>query len=166
VLTTGTGLITKTLNDNEMEAKNLRIGNYVTWIDEDDPSNAVLTLVGIYLNDAIWVEWTWEDGSNDNTDCDLETIKGIPITEEWLNKFGFDDAEYKKGYTGVEFRTNVILDFVLTKPKFMGEWQDYYAFDLGQNRFVPMKYVHELQNLFFAVTSTELELKQESSACS
>jgi hypothetical protein len=91
----------------------------------------------------------------------------IGLDINWLNNFGFDDSEYKKGYTGIEFRSNMILDFVITKPKFMGEWQDYYAFDLGQHRFIPLNFVHELQNLFFAVTGgKELELKSESSACS
>ena len=126
-----------------MKAKNLRIGNLITI------HNCLQEVVELPLPE----------------NCTSENTKGIPITEEWLNNFGFDDTEYKKGYTGVEFRTNVILDFVLTKPKFMGEWQDYYVFDLGQNRFVPMKYVNELQNLFFAVTSTELEFKQSVIAC-
>ena len=123
----------------EMEAKNLRIGNLITI------HNCLQEVIELPLPE----------------NCTSENTQGIELDIDWLNKFGFSDAEYKKGYTGVDFRTNLMMDFVLTKPKFMGEWQDYYAFDLGQNRFVPMKYVHELQNLFFAVTSTELEIKQD-----
>ena len=135
-----------------MEAKNLRIGNYVTWIDEDDPSNAVLTLVGIYLNDAIWVEWTWGDGSNDNTDCDLETIKGIPITEEWLNKFGF---EKKKGSISYD-KDKLSLyfgDTILSDKNGRTYWNSWAIMEKTPN------YIHELQNLFFAINGSELESK-------
>ena len=129
-----------------MEAKNLRLHNWVLC-------NGLRTTVNIPLLKAVFEKNI------------QETVEPLPLTIEWLNKFGFDDSEYKKGYTGVEFRTNMILDFVLTKPKFMGEWQNDYCYDLGQHRFVPIKYVHELQNLFFAITTTELEIKEDVSAC-
>ena len=41
----------------------------------------------------------------------------------------------------------------------VNKWQESYCFDLGQHRFITVKYVHELQNLFFAVTTTELEIE-------
>ena len=127
-----------------MEAKKFRIGN--------------LILIHGFLQEIIELPLP--------ENCTDKNTQGINLTDEWIDKFGFDDSDYKKGYTGIEFKTNVILDFVLTKPKFMGEWQDTYCFDLGQHRFVPVRYVHELQNLFFAITTTELEIKQDVSACS
>jgi len=143
-----------------MKAQDLRIGNYVT-LDEEDAGNAVLTLVGIYLNDAIWVEWTWEDGSNDNTDCDLETIKGMPITEKWLSKFGF--KKDNNGNYWIDLQTNYI-ELMLSGDY----WYPVYAQvpemsheeeqRVSTNR---IEFVHELQNLFFAFTGTELELKQQ-----
>ena len=128
-----------------MEAKNFRVGNFV-----EQPNR-------IGKVSEVWQEALRLEGYNNAYDY-IHT-KPIPLTKEWIDKFGFDDSEYKDGYTGVEFRTNMTMDFVLTKPKIMGEWQDYYAYDLGQHRFVGLQYVHELQNLFFAITTTELELK-------
>jgi len=127
-----------------MKAKNFRIGNllYNTEGKVDKVNMEAL-------------KYLLEYG-----DTKMCQAKPIPLTKEWLDKFGFDDSEYKEGYTGVEFRTNLIMDFVLTKPNFMGEWQNYYTYDLGQHRFVGVHYVHELQNLFFAITTTELELKE------
>jgi hypothetical protein len=127
-----------------MEAKKFRIGNLILIHD------CLQEIIELPLPE----------------NCTDKNTKGINLTDEWIDKFGFDDSDYKKGYTGIEFRTNMIMDFVLTKPKFMGEWQESYCFDLGQHRFVTVKYVHELQNLFFAVTTTELEMKQDISACS
>ena len=86
---------------------------------------------------------------------------------EWLNKFGFDDKEYKEGYIGIDikFSNGMTGDFTLSKPKLMGEWQNNFAFELREHRFVQIEFVHELQNLFFAINNTELELKNECSAC-
>lgn len=136
-----------------MEARNLRIGNFVRakspekteWVEAHKIS--AHTLYSMEYPTAM-----------DFVKPDMEPI---PLTKKWLDKFGFDDSEYKEGYTGVDYRTNLIMDFVLTKPNFMGEWQNYYTYDLGQHRFVALHYVHELQNLFFAVTTTELELKTD-----
>lgn len=87
-----------------------------------------------------------------------EGWKATPIilTEEILLKLGFNDADYKKGYIGKEFKSNLILDFVLTKPKHLGDWLDCYVFELGNHRIVPIKYLHELQNFYFAITKQEL----------
>lgn len=135
-----------------MEAKNFRIGNFVNAGFKNEKKRSTHEMTGSCILDLYA-----------NAEKGVFKYDPIPLTDEWINKFGFDDAEYKKGYTGVEFRTNMILDFVLTKPEFMGKWQDYYAYDLGQHRFVPLNYVHQLQNLFFAITSTELTVKQEVS---
>jgi hypothetical protein len=146
-----------------MKAKKLRIGNLVgikktalhadgcntenDYFEIEELKKDVVEFKGFYAGEY------------------YKDLKGIELNAGLLSLYGFDDSEYKKGYTGVEFRTNLIMDFVLTKPKFMGEWQDTYCFDLGKHRFVPVRYVHELQNLFFAITTTELEIKQNVSTC-
>ena len=140
-----------------MEAKKYRIDNYL-----QDKKGRICKVESLSTEEFNELKAPAIKGA-------LTTLPNAPIELDinWLNNFGFDSSEYKKGYTGIQFRSNMILDFIITEPKVMGEWQDYYAFDLGQNRFVPMKYVHELQNLFFAVTGgKELELKDESSVCS
>ncbi len=73
--------------------------------------------------------------------------------------FGFSTNEYKPGFTGKDFKSGTTtLDFVLDEPFSKGDWQDYYLFDLGHHRFVPVYYVHQLQNLYFAITQQELEV--------
>jgi len=143
-----------------MEAKNLRIGNYFTWIDEYDERNAVLTLVGIYLNDAIWVEWAWEDGSNDNTDCDLETIKGITITEEWCFKFGFTKND--NGNYWIDLQTHN-LELIRFGKYLYPLYVQYAEMHHEDNQMVSLnriEFVHELQNLFFTLAGIDLEIKQ------
>ena len=73
---------------------------------------------------------------------DYERIKSIQITEEWLLKFGFTLSNI------VDYESNCgLLDLKST--------DDGYLFD---SRII-VKSVHQLQNLYFAITQTELELK-------
>lgn len=83
--------------------------------------------------------------------------KAIPITEEMLLKLGFN-KEYKNGWIGIDVKheSGMTTDFVLAEPNKMGEWQTYYAFVYDGYRFVKIEYIHELQNLFFAITKKEL----------
>jgi hypothetical protein len=113
-----------------MEANELRIGNYVN------------TENGIKRVSTVSVDgWSFHSGS-----------EGILLTEEWLLKFGFDkgiDKVYciktKIGYLKV-FET--IGHVLMSLDKYSN------CFKLSDNT----KYVHQLQNLYFALTG--LELKQ------
>lgn len=71
----------------------------------------------------------------------------IPLTEEWLLKFGFIYNDFINGY---------ILDFEDKTLLFMDNGLD---LCLMNNESIDCEYVHQLQNLFFALTGTELELK-------
>lgn len=73
-------------------------------------------------------------------------VKPIPLTEEWLFKFGF-----KKKYKSYEK-----CDFTFLQGGF-----DKLAYKLTIIENTP-KYVHQLQNLYFALTGDELSLKNNS----
>ena len=60
-----------------MEAKELRIGNWVSTTDILIPKHV------IKAEDIVSIE----DGSFENLGLD---VKPIPLTEEWLLKFGFE----------------------------------------------------------------------------
>jgi hypothetical protein len=104
-----------------MKASELRIGNYI------QNSHGTISNVGIVML----------GGQYD--------YHPIPLTEEWLLKFGFEqisDRVYIKNYHyGYEFGiTNI---FVIKNDNcFM--------------RYKHIQYVHELQNLYFALTNEEL----------
>jgi len=73
------------------------------------------------------------------------SMQPIPLTESWLLKFGFDEDG---GYYG-----SYMLWF--EKP-FTHAFLN--ADILGEIKF-PCKYVHQLQNLYFALTGEELTIK-------
>lgn len=140
-----------------MEAKKLRIGNLIGIKETALHADGCNHLEEIFEIEELKKDVVHFKGFHAGEY--YKDLKGIELNAGLLSLYGFDDSEYKEGYTGVEFRTNLILDFVLTKPLKLGEWQKNYVFELGNHRFIQVDYLHELQNLFFAITTTELELK-------
>lgn len=92
---------------------------------------------------------------------DWNNINPVPLTEDWLRKLGFDDKEYKDGFIGIDVRHT---DFVLTKPNIKCEsmTSKYYTFHCsygGWPRFKSFKYLHDLQNFFYALYQEDLTEK-------
>ena len=90
-----------------------------------------------------------------------DKFKPIPLTEEWLLRFGFEKGNkiYPTGYSIELLKT----DFYL-RPSYLGGY--YWGFnkdedniDCELNDVQPIQHVHQLQNLYFALTNTELLCK-------
>lgn len=94
----------------------------------------------------------------------IEYLKPIPLTEEWFLRFGFSKKGFKKGRIGIEVSGEDMTTtyFAISQPKKMVEWQNFWAFEYNDYRFVKLEYVHQLQNLYFALTGKELTLKPET----
>lgn len=75
--------------------------------------------------------------------CEICQYKQILITEEWLLRFGFERREDK---------------MLLISGYFFIVIDDYKGC-LIMGRHIPIKYVHQLQNLHFVLTGEELTLK-------
>lgn len=76
----------------------------------------------------------------------------IPLTEEWLLKFGFvkigTNYENKWLVLWGNIKTKSI-DFVLNEPH------------SRKRKITELKHVHQLQNFYFALTGEELTIKQK-----
>ena len=106
-----------------MKANELRIGNIVYLVDK---------------------EKIWEilDG-HEIDECDENPlVQPIPLTEEWLLKFGFISNPYEDRYE----KGSIHIECLKTK----GETY------LWIENMPHIKYVHQLQNLYFALTGEEL----------
>jgi hypothetical protein len=81
----------------------------------------------------------------DNSVCDT-----IALTPEILDKCGF-----KKDYSGLVLPDKMSLSFSVTKEfGYLACWQDK-CLHLPYN----IKYLHQLQNLYYSLTGEELEAK-------
>jgi hypothetical protein len=122
-----------------IQANELRIDNLVMWDGDICKTNLLLISV------------LYEDGLHPNT-------TPIPLTEEWLVKFGFVG---KEDYNSREYPFAHFIFTKITKSNLCEKFK----IGCNQNGFhfysmVYVKYVHQLQNLFFSITEQELELTQ------
>lgn len=80
----------------------------------------------------------------------LSNIYKIPITEEWLEKFGFiKDAE--TDYRWFKLDSSIAFDLDDYSVRISDSWE-----------FGKRMYVNDIQNLFFALTGNELSIENES----
>jgi len=130
-----------------MKASDLRLVNLVNYriVDEFDERKEWLEVSTIDYDDLRILEI--ENINNQ----DYQPIK---LTEEWLLKLGFNKLEnhiptYYKCFGDLilddyEFSFNISVDWKL----------NYFITVFG--RKITIKYVHQLQNLYFALTDEEL----------
>lgn len=80
-----------------------------------------------------------------------ESYEPIPITPEWLEKLGFEKNEYNSyQLKNIELSEEIIRSI---PPKKTGVWYvEYFQ--------VRIKHVHQIQNLYHALTGDELTLKK------
>lgn len=113
-----------------MKAQELRLGNTISRMH--DINDSVIEIVDMFT-----IDWINRNPNN-------ETYQPIPLTEDWLLKFGFEKSE-----TGF-----------YTKGRFT--YHPEYSWKILENWIkdwvgvTPIIYVHQLQNLYYALTGTEL----------
>jgi len=130
-----------------MTANELRIGNWVncTGIDIDTEEEFSMDCEVVSIPNKLEADYMFDVDfpSEDNS-----SVEPIPLTDKWLVKFGFD-VDNKMD----EDRT---LVYELNAKGFSIE------FEHGNDCFlecigVDILYVHQLQNLYFALTGEELK---------
>jgi len=122
-----------------MKATELRIGNQIMFtIKFDKQPEDIISIT-----------------ANDFTLCMKypDNYKPIPLTEEWLLKFGFE----KQGH--VKFIGEAYDRFVLGKNGIYSVNEIAYIYEVNDHDLCELKYVHQLQNLYFSLTGEELTIK-------
>ncbi len=98
------------------------------------------------------MKWGWEvdvvdleimgEGENDY-------LKPIPLTAEWLEKLGFEQGTNSlemKAWRHPNLKKTIV-------------YHDGFGF-AGEEQIPPLDYVHQIQNLHFALTGEELTVKE------
>ena len=118
-----------------IEANNLRIGNsvYVTQTN-GNPNGWSLIKISLYNLDSAFYHPEW--------------FKGIPITKTRLKKLGFEH-DIGNRWSYVDDNCNITWFYFDDKGLKL----------FGENSFARLKYVHEIQNLYFALMKIELKVK-------
>lgn len=139
-----------------MTAAELRIGNYLYY------EHTTHIVSGVHGNKVY--SWWVKDGqpvieyeAKDISGTQVENpyidvisqYEPIPLTEEWLEKFGFEKNE-----NGLYKLFNQSEVPILLNGDLNGWTCDGINFSINNTQ-----YVHQLQNLYFALTNEELKLK-------
>lgn len=123
-----------------MEANELRIGNIV-WSNDGHYDKIEDEVTGIEYNrvSTKYCKTPYLPISN---------IEPIPLAEKWILKFGFKKVESlcEGGYSlnNVNLSINSINEI------------NFYLFEFG-DWYIKIKFLHQLQNIFFALTGKELK---------
>ena len=121
-----------------LSARELRIGNL--FIEEN--SNEIIEVIGLEKNRILFSGMFLNEWQS----------KPIPLTEEWLLKFGFEkiiDNEFTLRY---DLKKDSRFDYFFPKHNLK-------TFGLrfqGSTFFDVVKYVHQLQNIYFCLCGKEL----------
>jgi len=122
-----------------MKAEELRIGNYVY------PDMSYPEPVKVCPKDFI------------NT----EHLDPIPLTEEWLLKFGFETDSITFGVFINALRLRL---FQIERSNSYNDNKNKFTVTVYQSgrsiEICRVRYVHQLQNLYFALTGEELTIKE------
>jgi hypothetical protein len=116
------------------KANELRLGN---WLQRADGSTFKVTADDIKIID------TWKNPFAPLPDY-------VPLTEEWLITFGADET----GYIGLWLSVRPLITAL--QGRIEGKWYVSQGGSLPHTITNNIMYVHQLQNLYFALTSEEL----------
>lgn len=139
-----------------INANELRIGNLVITDD------GKIVKVKNINNDGINGEWDSEWATFYH-----KWLKGIPLTPEMLEKAGFiHETDWKDGYElpkGKYRQGNIYIsfgdtEFGLSKGAYL--WAELGSPDDYGYHVTHFGHVHQLQNLYFALTGEELQIKE------
>lgn len=121
-----------------MEVNELRIGNYIDY--NDHRSEKVSGIVGNMVH------------FNDDTSCGIGYCFGTPLTPEILAKAGFEKPNNPNDFLGG------YLIYLPTRNRLrIREINDAFTFNAGCI-VTQVDFVHQLQNLYFALCNTELTI--------
>ena len=125
-----------------MKANELMTGNIINWQLGHTIKQGVVTTISppiVVIDHSIKIKEV--------------NLIGIPLTEEWLVKFGFDRVGE---WIGIDFNPRMGIRFYNGNSAECDITQDdkFIAFKCG---FI--QYVHQLQNLYFALTGEELNIQ-------
>lgn len=125
-----------------MKTQELRIRNLIKHTNEVLEVECIHPSYGINF---IFFEGGWGDYGMVCDDYKLQDLEPIPLTEDWLVRMGFEI----KTASVTHNHTFIKGDFIINNPLRGNMTYEH----------IKLKHVHQLQNLYFALTGEELTFK-------
>ena len=136
----------------KLQSKDLRIGNWVECevLDGEIMVNGYEPIVQIKTIEYDWVSKEYFALNTNSDYIYLDLYKPIPLTEDWLLRFGFEKNEYHKHIFIKITNNNFKLKVFLT--------ENIRLIIVGTGREIYINNVHSLQNLYHSLTGKELTI--------
>lgn len=123
-----------------MKPEELRVGNWYKSVKFGVPVRCHIT--------DLYELCVMSDGATDDPPI-KEMFEPIPLDEEWLVKFGFIYSNGVSWSMDKEYNGLVVAD---------DDSDDWYAVEWYGASLTTVTYVHQLQNLYYALTGEELKI--------
>lgn len=131
-----------------MKSNELRIGNYVDYKGKKDDVYFETSIYGVVGN-TIYTENRFMDDEYDYFQDDIKTVKPIKLKINHIINLGFKETSLMDYY----FKE---LSEIQIEVKNKKEFHLYF-----KDEFVrQINFVHELQNIYFALTKEELKINE------
>jgi len=118
-----------------INAQELRIGNLIERHFKSSKPNKLLSTTPITIEEAYKFP---------------KTYNPIPLTKEWLLAFGFETT-----HQGIIYKLKSI-GFRIWRNGSSEQWHFFVPASTVDGFIVPLHNVHQLQNLYFTLTNSEL----------
>lgn len=128
-----------------MKANELRVGNLVLF------DKMIVSILEI-SQDEIWCKQIKKTTKSGIILCHLSELKPIELNNKWFLKLGF-----KKGIDMFLSSNTIMYSIFKLRIRIMA---NYYTF-CNECSFTKIEYVHQLQNLYFALCGEELVFSTE-----
>lgn len=138
-----------------MKAQELRIGNWVLIPNSLEDEIIIPTIdkrVLAIQRDGLLIHSSPHE-SKDYV-VPLKHTMPIPLTEDWLKKFGFEKDSHFKNRFSIDIIEGEKLLLILHINIHSKEFE----INAGHKTLCVLEYVHQLQNLYHALTGEELTL--------
>ena len=142
---------------NTIQASELRIGNFIGMNLEEYPNNFFTSLeIGetMKVYDGLITLKGAAIKRVETSFMYVDDFEPIPLNEDWLVRFGFENVDDEIDYS--EF----VLNYVTIEGN-GSDKQEPFHFVLGvdyRERKTEIKYVHQLQNLYWCLCGEELKI--------
>lgn len=137
----------------KLKATELRVGNIINYDHDGEITPVTVSFIGRDSEgfEGYYLGLNNEHGLLATCIIDYDFTMPIPLTEEWLLKLGFDGGSIHFD----AFRARIKVEIR----------HEYCAVRMNRNNtliwLANINHVHQLQNLYFALTNTELTLNDK-----
>lgn len=127
-----------------------RVGNYLL---DNGRHNRIFQFGGLEANEE-YTEWKYIHWMIPFPAYSrINEVEPILLVGQWLLKFGFSNPEYSNSWWMIDGFDGVIKKF-----------NDKYYLSIGGEDVRELEFVHQLQNIYFAITDNELTVNENQNA--